>query len=143
MSSDLLPCCYARCKIEVCNLIIDFDYILIPMIGFSRCCRGPDAGAYYHPHFLRGKRMLTRHILRTKIKGCGNKTTIKRQDSDPDFYAMAPLEEDHESTGGYSAAVDAPPTIMERPPVPTSSILIYELAMVCTTLCNLRKDTSV
>ncbi len=108
------------------------------MLGFSRCCRGQDAGAYYHPFFLRGKRMLTRHILRTKIKGTGNKTTIKRQDSDPDFYAMPPLDDNN-----LTCVAQAPARALEQSQASSSSILIYELAMVCTALCNLRKDTNV
>jgi len=65
---------------------------------------------------------------------------MKRQDSEPDFYAMAPLDDANENNGGYSTYNPLP---IEHTPVSASSILIYELAMVCTTLCNLRKDTNV
>lgn len=63
------------------------------LYGFSRCCRGRDAGAYHHPFFLRGKQPLAKNIVRTKIKGNGHKT-MRLHEAEPDFHAMAPLPDD-------------------------------------------------
>mmetsp|Transcript_20940 Transcript_20940/g.36037 ORF Transcript_20940/g.36037 Transcript_20940/m.36037 type:complete len:281 (+) Transcript_20940:173-1015(+) len=181
------------------------------LYGFSRCCRGRDAGAYHHPFFLRGRQCLLRNIVRTKIKGNGHKT-MKLHEADPDFHAMAPLDENGQemSSDEFSrsapspeqSAVVAPSAVMSLPvtqprvtqprrvsqpaslPGPSSpspslpsedlrlhnvspsselsyhsstnevasssivhdlneSIFIHELAMGCTILCQLRKDTSM
>ena len=188
-------------------------------LGFSRCQRGPDAGAYHHPYFLRGDQSLAKKIVRTKIKGCGHKT-MKFTDSEPDFYSMAPLSaiadrerSDVSSASSISSArtvetqystlgqivpslpgrvslssnqSSPSPSILSGDSLPTlnnsahvyptsimmadpqrvvsrrssevsgvsssssnfvnalnQSIFIHELASVCTTLCNLRKDTNL
>lgn len=176
-------------------------------IGFCRCTRGPDSGAYHHPFFLRGKQPLAKNIVRTKIKGCGHKT-MKLHEAEPDFHSMAPILEAGQGVDGPSvASSSAGQSIVTQPPAegcispdPTSpspsiasqesiitardgfpssimmaehqlsrqssltssltsdgsamspsdfvndlnsSIFIHELARVCTTLCNLRKDTNL
>eukprot|EP00580_Thalassiosira_gravida_P018760 CAMPEP_0201671984 /NCGR_PEP_ID=MMETSP0494-20130426/31237_1 /ASSEMBLY_ACC=CAM_ASM_000839 /TAXON_ID=420259 /ORGANISM="Thalassiosira gravida, Strain GMp14c1" /LENGTH=264 /DNA_ID=CAMNT_0048153499 /DNA_START=237 /DNA_END=1031 /DNA_ORIENTATION=+ len=60
------------------------------LYGFSRCSRGRDSGAYYHPFFLRGHQSMAKNITRTKVKGNGHKT-MKFHEAEPDFYSMAPL----------------------------------------------------
>ena len=57
------------------------------LYGFVRLTRGPDANGYYHEHFLRGRPFLTKHLVRTRVKG----TKIKGASSpeqEPDFYKM-------------------------------------------------------
>mmetsp|Transcript_414 Transcript_414/g.913 ORF Transcript_414/g.913 Transcript_414/m.913 type:complete len:257 (+) Transcript_414:148-918(+) len=161
------------------------------LYGFSRCCRGRDAGAYHHPFFLRARPSVAKNIVRTKIKGNGHKT-MKLHEVDPDFHAMAPLDDGQESSsdGSSSSApsleqptVAAPSAGFSLPgpisPSPSlssedfpinnesssselsrqsslseeggssfvnclnESIFIHELAMGCTILCQLRKDTNV
>ena len=131
-------------------------------IGFSRCVRGPDGGAYHHPSFLRGKAALALNIIRTKIKGNGHKTMAPLEEQ-PDFHKMVPLKNE-------APPVCLPKThpLMAAPvsPTPSSrssfssldgssvlnenesthldeinkSIFMHELAMGCTILCKLRQD---
>jgi len=60
------------------------------LYGFIRITRGYDAGAYYHPFFLRGKPHIVKLMIRTRIKGTGLKPT-SNPDQEPDFYAMNPI----------------------------------------------------
>ncbi|KAL7542825.1 hypothetical protein ACHAXR_012177 [Thalassiosira sp. AJA248-18] len=178
------------------------------LYGFSRCCRGRDAGAYHHPFFLRGKQTLSKNIVRTKIKGNGHKT-MRLHDAEPDFHAMAPLLDDAQEESlsdgssigsassleqptmaapvlGLSNTASPPPSSSpegfvitnSEPPSPilvdelsrrsslnssivdelslrsslnssdflndlNQSIFIHELAVGCTILCKLRKDTNL
>lgn len=60
------------------------------LYGFIRITRGYDAGAYYHPFFLRGKPHIVKLMVRTRIKGTGLKPT-SNPDQEPDFYSMNPV----------------------------------------------------
>ena len=57
------------------------------LYGFCRLTTGPDAGAYYHELFLRGKAFLCKKMRRTKIKGTRSKAASS-PDTEPDFYKM-------------------------------------------------------
>lgn len=86
------------------------------LYGFSRCCRGRDAGAYHHPYFLRGQQPLAKNIVRTKIKGNGHKT-MKLHGVEPDFHAMVPLIDDNQESDGssISSAPSLEPTVTASP----------------------------
>eukprot|EP00571_Detonula_confervacea_P002573 CAMPEP_0172320548 /NCGR_PEP_ID=MMETSP1058-20130122/40770_1 /TAXON_ID=83371 /ORGANISM="Detonula confervacea, Strain CCMP 353" /LENGTH=267 /DNA_ID=CAMNT_0013035835 /DNA_START=150 /DNA_END=953 /DNA_ORIENTATION=- len=88
------------------------------LYGFSRCCRGRDAGAYHHPCFLRGKQPLAKNIVRTKIKGNGHKT-MKLHEGEPDFHAMVPLTDDNQESDGSSISSASS---LEQPTVTASSV---------------------
>jgi len=58
------------------------------LYGYKRITKGPDAGSYYHPLFLRDRPSLCTRMRREKIKGTGHKP---RHDPtlEPDFYSPA------------------------------------------------------
>jgi len=75
----------------------------LSLYGFTRIntMGMADRGAYYHPHFLRGREDLCVHISRTRIKG--GRTV--HNNHEPDFYKMQPVgvwreqsEKRHEAT---------------------------------------------
>jgi len=57
------------------------------LYGFRRLTQGPDAGAYYHELFLRGRPQLSQRMQRQKIKGTGHKQPADAM-TEPNFYAM-------------------------------------------------------
>lgn len=57
------------------------------LYGFRRITQGPDAGAYYHELFLRGRPQLCMRMLRQKVKGTGHKQPTD-VDTEPNFYTM-------------------------------------------------------
>lgn len=61
-------------------------YILIAD-GFRRITQGPDAGAYYHELFLKGRPQLCMRMIRQKVKGTGHKLPADTE-TEPNFYAM-------------------------------------------------------
>lgn len=80
--------------------------------GFKRITRrgNPDAGAYYHELFLRGRPRLSTRMRREKIKGTGIKLS-PNPDAEPDFYKMAkerplltPAEESEQAAAQAAAA---------------------------------------
>ncbi|GKY94424.1 hypothetical protein MPSEU_000408300 [Mayamaea pseudoterrestris] len=58
--------------------------------GWSRLTRGPDASAYYHELFLRGREFLSKRMLRVKVKGTKFKAASSPE-NEPDFYRMPPV----------------------------------------------------
>ncbi len=59
------------------------------LYGFRRLTQGPDAGAYYHELFLRGRPQLCLRMQRQKVKGTGHKQPADAK-TEPNFYTMAP-----------------------------------------------------
>lgn len=59
------------------------------LYGFRRLTQGPDAGAYYHELFLRGRPQLCLRMQRQKVKGTGHKQPADVQ-TEPNFYNMSP-----------------------------------------------------
>jgi len=55
--------------------------------GFKRMNRGMDKGAYYSPHFIRGKPELTQEMVCVKVKGIG-KAQPSRPSEEPNFYEL-------------------------------------------------------
>lgn len=56
------------------------------LYGFRRITQGPDAGAYYHELFLRGRHQLCMRMQRQKVKGVGHKQPTDVS-TEPNFYA--------------------------------------------------------
>ena len=91
------------------------------LYGFRRITQGPDAGAYYHELFLRGRSQLCMRMNRQKIKGTGHKQPTDAQ-SEPNFYAMP-----HQQTEpSMSAAVAS--SVVDRdsapPPAPPQFLAV-------------------
>jgi len=64
--------------------------------GFSRFTKGPDMGAYYHQHFLRGGLSLINDIVRTVKTETGNNRSQKCTKKEPDFYSKSiPMHQDN------------------------------------------------
>ena len=70
------------------------------LYGFLRISRGPDAGAYYHDYFLRGRKGLCVHIRRTKIKGTRIKA-MRNPADEPNFYRMPFVVSQEEMDGNH------------------------------------------
>lgn len=60
------------------------------LYGFRRITQGPDAGAYYHELFLKGRPQLCMRMVRQKVKGTGYKQPTDVA-SEPNFYKMPPI----------------------------------------------------
>jgi len=61
------------------------------LYGFRRITQGPDAGAYYHQLFLRGRPQLCMRMVRQKVKGTGYKQPTDVA-SEPNFYKIPPIK---------------------------------------------------
>jgi hypothetical protein len=77
-----------------CNVFqVLIDWPNVDTRRFAPCAEiGPDQGAYYHPHFLRGleHRDQCRFIRRIKVKGLGPRKPSSPA-SEPNFYKFPPL----------------------------------------------------
>jgi hypothetical protein len=62
------------------------------LYGFRRITQGPDAGAYYHELFLKGRPTLSQRMIRQKVKGTGHKQPADVK-TEPNFYLMPPIVE--------------------------------------------------
>lgn len=80
---EVLPKYFKNCKMSS-------FFRQINLYGFVRLTAGLDTGAYYHEKFLRGKAFLTKHIIRTKVKGTKYRAASAPQD-EPNFYSMRSL----------------------------------------------------
>jgi len=60
------------------------------LYGFCRLTSGRDRGGYYHELFLQGRPLLSKRMMRTRIKGTGIKAASSPQ-TEPDFYSMPPV----------------------------------------------------
>ena len=67
--------------------------------GFRRITQGPDAGAYYHELFLKGRPQLCMRMQRQKVKGTGHKLPADAE-SEPNFYSMPSSTHDVEESPG-------------------------------------------
>jgi hypothetical protein len=59
------------------------------LYGFRRLTQGRDNGGYYNEYFLRGKPLLTRRMIRIKVKGTKIRAASSPED-EPNFYNMIP-----------------------------------------------------
>lgn len=67
-------------------------YRQLHLYGFLRVSSGPDAGAYYHPLFLRDRVGLSRYMCRVrKAQSADRRRSAEKSASDPDFYAFSSL----------------------------------------------------
>jgi hypothetical protein len=55
--------------------------------GFKRLTRGLDKGAYYSPHFIRGRPELSRKMVCVKVKGIGRAQPTNPEE-EPNFYEL-------------------------------------------------------
>ncbi|GAX27452.1 heat shock transcription factor, other eukaryote [Fistulifera solaris] len=86
------------------------------LYGFRRITQGPDAGAYYHEMFLRGRIGLCQRMTRQKVKGTGHKQPADAS-SEPNFYEMPPI--DSAPTLGTNSYASGALTVI--PPMKTST----------------------
>jgi hypothetical protein len=88
------------------------------LYGFRRLTRiGPDAGAYFHEYFLRGRVYLSDLIIRTKIKGTITFTRSRsplNPDLEPNLYAFPPVLECMHMAGNMIAHEEAHHTQEEK-----------------------------
>ena len=66
------------------------------LYDFQRITQGRDAGAYYHELFLRGRPLLSKRMVRRKVKGTKIRASSS-PDDEPNFYQMSfmgPLADD-------------------------------------------------
>jgi hypothetical protein len=82
------------------------------LYGFRRITQGPDAGAYYHELFLRGRPHLGTMMQRQKVKGTGHKQPTDVA-SEPNFYAMPAVAD---AVGGVLAVGGSDNAEMMWPP---------------------------
>lgn len=61
------------------------------LYGFRRITQGPDAGAYYHELFLKGRPQLCMRMVRQKVKGTGHKQPTDVT-TEPNFYNMPSVQ---------------------------------------------------
>lgn len=63
------------------------------LYGFTRVTVGPDAGAYYHELFLKGRPALATHMRRVGVTSVTNNQRLVRPiGNTPDFYLMKPVQ---------------------------------------------------
>lgn len=63
------------------------------LYGFTRVTNGPDAGAYYHELFLKGRPALATHMRRVGVTSVtSNQRLVRPIGNTPDFYSMKPVQ---------------------------------------------------
>jgi hypothetical protein len=63
------------------------------LYGFTRVTNGPDAGAYYHELFLKGRPALATHMRRVGVTSVtSNQRLVRPVGNTPDFYRMKPVQ---------------------------------------------------
>jgi HSF-type DNA-binding len=101
------------------------------LYGFRRITQGPDAGAYYHEMFLKGRPGLCQQMSRQKVKGTGHKQPADVK-TEPNFYAMSPVAVSQQKYGYFIDPASQNPTpLSERskpvvPPLRQSSIELID-----------------
>lgn len=103
------------------------------LYGFRRITQGPDAGAYYHELFLRGRPDLTSKMVRQKVKGTGHKQPTDAS-TEPNFYSMPPITQIGEAMDQSQVYPPIPPMgfASTNPPpmaVPDGTLLYEENAL--------------
>lgn len=77
----------------------------LSLYGFLRLThKGPDSGAYYNEHFLRGLPHLCTQMHRTRVKGYGVRQSSSPE-TEPDFYSMKAV-----NPPSQERIVEAPPS---------------------------------
>jgi hypothetical protein len=97
----------------------------LSLYGFTRLTHeGPDRGAYYHQHFLRGRFFLISHISRTRVKGTWVRTSSSPK-LEPDFYLqMEPVR----APGLLDMNIKAPPSqIISSTPIESTDYICNKL----------------
>lgn len=90
------------------------------LYGFRRITQGPDAGAYYHEMFLRGRPQLCLRMIRQKVKGTGHKQPADAQ-TEPNFYALPPTAGG--GGGSTTSSPAAPPPLAPSSPPPLPPVV--------------------
>jgi hypothetical protein len=88
------------------------------LYGFRRITQGPDAGAYYHELFLRGRPALSQRMIRQKVKGTGHKQPADAK-TEPNFYLMSPVLDSTFEVPTSSQIASSAPTSPMLPILPT------------------------
>jgi hypothetical protein len=76
-----------------------------------RITDGPDKGAWYHPHFLRGKPSSLRLVTRTAIKKNTTDRKVAKPEARPNFYVMPPIEMDTPDAAKSALGMNYPPYV--------------------------------
>ena len=94
------------------------------LYGFRRLTSGPDKGAYYHEHFLRGQRARVQQLNRHKIKGVSARRPVV-QDTEHNILKMPHMLHSKTSSIRTNIRINAPDTknaeSSSGPPTPTLS----------------------
>jgi len=90
------------------------------LYGFRRLTQGRDNGGYYNEYFLRGKPLLTRRMIRIKVKGTKIRAASSPED-EPDFYNMTPSTANVRAISGQSSSQSSSGNRLPIPQDPSSA----------------------